>query len=132
MANVKLMNFSASEVSFINNIQKTNTFEITSRCSYQLGFSAGQKLCRGEMVMEMSSKNDPKEFCVRVKVIGNFVSEDETAPQDDVHKTSYKLLFPHAKAVITALTVAANVPPLFFPDINVDNQSVYVVENPKK
>ena len=132
MANVKLMNFSASEISFVNNIQKTNTFEITNRCSYQLGFSTNKKICRGEMVMEMSSKNAPNEFCARVKLIGNFVSEDDNAPQDEVHKTSYKLLFPHAKAVITALTVAANVPPLFFPDINVDNQSVYVVENPKK
>ena len=132
MANVKLMNFSAAEISFINNIQKTNTFEITNRCSYQLGFAPNKKICRGEMTMEMFSKNDPDTFRAKVKVIGNFVSEDENAPQDEVHKTSYKLLFPHAKAMITALTVAANGPPLFFPDINVDNQSVYVVENPKK
>ena len=132
MANVRLLNFNAAEISFINNIQASNTFELTNRCSYQLGFSPNKKLCRGEMTVEMSSKSDPNTFKVKVRVIGNFVSEDENAPQDEVHKTSYKLLFPHAKALITALTVAANVPPLFFPDINVDNQSVYVVENPRK
>lgn len=131
MANVKLLNFSASEINFINNIQKTNTFELTNRCSYQLGFSANKKLCRGEMTVEMSNKNEPDAFNVKVKLVGNFVVEGDD-PQDEVHKASYKLLFPHAKALITSITVAANVPPLFFPDINIDNQSVYMIENPKK
>jgi len=131
MATVKLLNFSAEEISFVNKIQETNTFELTSRCSYKLGFSPNKKICRGEMTAEMFNKGDPESFKVKVKVIGNFVSDDD-APQDEVHKATYKLLFPHAKAMITALTVASNVPPLFFPDINIDNQSVYVVENPKK
>ena len=91
MADVKLLGYSVSEMSFVNIIQKTETFELTNRCAYNLGF-----------------------------------------PQDDVHRTTYKLLFPHIKAIITSLTVAANVPPIFFPDINIDGQSVYMMENPKK
>lgn len=131
MANVKLINFNATEISFINNIQRPNTFELTSRCSYQVGFSPNKKLCRGEMTVEMSSKSENDPFKVKVKLVGNFAIEDDP-PQDEAHKASYKLLFPHAKALITALTVAANVPPLFLPDINIDDQSVYVLENPKK
>ena len=80
---------------------------------------------------EVFNQNNPKSFCLKVKLVGNFVREDD-APQDDVHRTTYKMLFPHVKAIITSLTVAANVPPIFFPDINIDGQSVYMMENPKK
>lgn len=130
MASVRLLNYSANEISFVNNMQKTETFELTNRCSYNLGF-APNKLCRGEMTAEVFNKNDPDSFRLRVKLIGNFIREDD-APQDDVHRTTYKLLFPHIKAMMTTLTVAANIPPIFFPDINIDGQSVYMVENPKK
>lgn len=130
MADVKLLGYSVSEMSFVNNIQKTETFELTNRCSYNLGF-AQNRLCRGEMTAEVFNKNNPKSFCLKVKLVGNFVREDD-APQDDVHRTTYKMLFPHVKAIVTSLTVAANVPPIFFPDINIDGQSVYMMENPKK
>ena len=130
MADVKLLGYSVSEMSFVNNIQKTETFELTNRCSYNLGF-AQNRLCRGEMTAEVFNKNNPKSLCLKVKLVGNFVREDD-APQDDVHRTTYKMLFPHVKAIIASLTVAANVPPIFFPDINIDGQSVYMMENPKK
>lgn len=130
MANVKLLNFSANEIYFVNNIQKTETFELTNKCSYHLGFTP-TKFCRGEMRLEVFCKNNPENFHIKIKLVGNFVREDD-APQDDVHRTSYKLLLPHARAMITALTVASNIPPIFIPDISIDSQSVYMVENPKK
>ena len=39
MADVKLLGYSVSEMSFVNNIQKTETFELTNRCSYTPGFA---------------------------------------------------------------------------------------------
>ena len=130
MADVKLLGYSVSEMSFVNNIQKTETFELTNRCSYNLGF-AQNRLCRGEMTAAVFNKNHPKSLCLKATLVGHTVREDD-APQDDVHRTTYKMLFPHVKAIITSLTVAANVPPIFFPDINIDGQSVYMMENPKK
>jgi preprotein translocase subunit SecB len=83
------------------------------------------------MTLEVTNKDDPDKFTVKVSVVGNFLNEDD-APKDDIHRASYKALFPHAKAMVTALTVAANIPPIFFPDIDIDSQSVYMFENPKK
>jgi preprotein translocase subunit SecB len=83
------------------------------------------------MVAEVYCKNDPQKFRLMVKLIGDFIREDDS-PQDAVHKATYKILFPHAKALITSISVTANVPPVFFPDINIDEQSVYMIENPKK
>ena len=111
-------------------MQKNETFSVNSRCSYNLGFTEGGKLCRGQMTLEVSNRAEPEKFLVRAVVIGNFLNEEDS-PRDEIHKTSYKMLFPHAKAMITALTVAANIPPIFFPDIDIDSQSVYMYENPK-
>ncbi len=130
MAQVKLLKYAASEIEFVNNMKKSETFELTNRCSYNVGF-APNNFCRGEMTVETFNKNDPESFKFKLKVVGDFVREDDS-PQDDVHRTTYKMLFPHAKAMLTAMTVAAGIPPIFFPDINIDGQSVYMVEKPKK
>ena len=130
MAQVKMLNFSATEIVFENNLKRSETFELSSRCSYNLGFSQN-RMCRGEMVAEVFNKKTPEDFKLRVKVVGNFIREDDS-PQDDVHKTTYKMLFPHVKALLTSISVTANIPPIFFPDINIDEQSVYMIENPKK
>lgn len=132
MLRLKLLNFSANEISFQNNAQKNAVFSVTSRCSYNLAFTEGGRLCRGTMKLEVVGKDDPEKFFIRTVTVGNFICEDEDAPRDEVHKETYKLLFPHAKAMLTAITVTANIPPIFFPDINIDGQSVYMYENPKK
>ncbi len=131
MAKIKLLNYSAGEISYKNAMQKSETFSVNSRCSYNLGFTENGRLCRGQMTLEVSNRAEPEKFFVKVVVIGNFISEDDS-PRDDLHRASYKMLFPHAKAMITALSVTANIPPIFFPDIDIDSQSVYMVENPKK
>lgn len=130
MANVKLLNFSASEINFLNEIKRSETFELTNRCSYNVRF-APNSFCRGEMTVEVFNKNAPDSFRLKLRVTGDFVIEDQS-PQDAVHRATYKLLFPRVKAMVTSLTVAANLPPIFLPDLNIDDQSIYVVEKPNK
>ncbi len=130
MANVKLLNFSASEINFLNEIKRSETFELTNRCSYNVRF-APNSFCRGEMTVEVFNKNAPDSFRFKLRVTGDFVIEDQS-PQDAVHRATYKLLFPRVKAMVTSLTVAANLPPIFLPDLNIDDQSIYVVEKPNK
>ena len=131
MAKIKLLNFSASEISYKNAMQKSESFSVNSRCSYNLGFTEDGRVCRGQMTLEVANREQPEKFSVKVVLVGNFLNEDDS-PRDDVHRASYKMLFPHAKAMITALSVTANIPPIFFPDIDIDSQSIYMVENPKK
>ena len=131
MAKIKLLNYSASEIAYKNNLQKNESFAISSRCSYNLGFGDDGRFCRGQMTLEVSNKEEPEKFSVKVVVVGNFVNEGDS-PRDEVHKASYKMLFPHARAMVTSLSVTANIPPIFFPDIDIDSQSIYLVENPKK
>ena len=130
MANVKILNFSASEINFLNEIKRSETFELTNRCSYNVRF-APNSFCRGEMTVEVFNKNAPDSFRLKLRVTGDFVIEDQS-PQDAVHRATYKLLFPRVKAMVTSLTVAANLPPIFLPDLNIDDQSIYVVEKPNK
>ena len=112
-------------------MQKSESFSVNSRCSYNLGFTEDGRVCRGQMTLEVTNREQPEKFSVKVVLVGNFLNEDDS-PRDDVHRASYKMLFPHAKAMITALSVTANIPPIFFPDIDIDSQSIYMVENPKK
>ncbi len=130
MAKVRLINFSANEIVFENNLKKSERFEMTSRCTYNLGFSQN-RICRGEMVAEIFNKEEPDSFKLKVKVVGDFISEDDS-PKDEIHKITYKILFPRVKAIVTSISVSANIPPIFLPDINIDNQSVYMIEKPKK
>ncbi len=132
MANIKLLNFSANEISYKNNMQRSETFSVNSRCSYNLGLTENGRICRGQMTLEVLHRDEPEKFFVRAVVVGNFVNEDLKAARDELHRESYKLLFPHAKAMMTAITVTANIPPIFFPDIDIDSQSVYMFEGPKK
>lgn len=125
MAVVKLLNYQATEISFKNELKGVETFELSNRCTYNLGFGPNN-LCHGEMKIEIFNKNAPEKFFMKITVVGNFLRGD-ASPEDDVHKSTYKLLFPHARAMVTAASVAANIPPLFFPDINIDGQSVYMV-----
>ena len=83
------------------------------------------------MTLDISSKDKPEKFEFKIVMIGNFTC-DPSVPKDEIHRATYKLLFPHAKAALTAMTVASNIPPLFFPDIDIDSQSVYMLENPIK
>lgn len=131
MANIKLMNFEAKEIAFENKIKQAESFELTNRCSYTLGFSRDMTM-RGEMTAEILNKNDPQNFYLRIKVVGDFIRDNNDMPQDEIHRTTYRMLFPNVKAMITAISVAAGIPPLFFPDISIDGQSVYMVENPKQ
>ena len=82
--------------------------------------------------MTVFNKKNPEAFSIKMKVVGNFIREDDGSPQDDVHRTCYKLIAPHVRAMITSLTVTANVPPIFAPEMNIDGESIYLVENPKK
>jgi hypothetical protein len=131
MATVKLLNFSVSEINYKNALQNGESFSISNRCSYNLGFTENVSICRGTMTLEISSKDKPDKFIFKIVMTGNFAC-DPSSPKDEIHRATYKLLFPHAKAALTAMTVASNIPPLFFPDIDIDSQSVYMIENPIK
>ncbi len=131
MVAAKLLNFSVSEIVYKNNLKSGESFSISNRCSYNLGFAENGAVCQGKMTLDISSKDAPDKFLFKVVTVGNFTC-DNSAPKDEVHRMTYKLLFPHAKAALTALTVASNIPPLFFPDIDIDSQSVYMLENPIK
>ena len=131
MAAVKLLNFSVGEIVYKNNLKSGESFSISNRCSYNLGFAENGTVCRGTMTLDVSSKDNPDKFIFKIVMIGNFAC-DASAPKDEIHRATYKLLFPHAKATLTAMTVASNIPPLFFPDIDIDSQSVYMIENPIK
>lgn len=130
MANVKILNYSANEIAFINNLKHAESFELKSRCTYNLGFSQN-KLCRGEMCAEIFNAKDPESFKLKVKVVGDFICEDDS-PKDEIHKTTYRILFPRVRAIVTSISVSANIPPIFLPEINIDNQSVYMIEKPQK
>ena len=50
MARIRILNHSAKEIVYKNNMQRSESFELTNRCRFNMGFTNGT-LCRGEMTM---------------------------------------------------------------------------------
>jgi preprotein translocase subunit SecB len=70
-----------------------------------------------------SSEEKPQPFDLNVTMIGRFSiqmdNEDEVLKQTLLRDNTVAIMFPFVRSIVASLTVAANIPPLLLPVINV-------------
>lgn len=116
----------ADSISFHNNMQGSGQLKLGFKYSYNLRHAA-QGMARGEVSITAEDKEAPEKLSVTVKQSGIFALPPEM-PREEAHLETFKILFPHASATLTAVTSVAGIQGIVVPRIEIDETNVYRVE----
>ena len=123
MSVLNLKMFRATEIKFANKVKNGTKIEFENKFSYNVRYSSNN-ICVGEMNYSAVSKQMPDKFFIKIVIEGIF-DFDPTVPKENIHKESFKQLFPYTKALITTVTANAGIPPLLIPSVDIDKSSIY-------
>ena len=127
MSKATLKGYMSPEISFFNILPHGTQLKLDTKCSYNVKYS-NELTCRGEISIDVSSKDQPDKFYVKVKMIGVF-SFDAGADKDLLHLETFQLLFPYVRALVSTITSNAGVPPIVLPHITLEGQNIYRIGN---
>lgn len=122
MSDVSLKGWHAEEIRFTNKIKPGLHVKLEHKFQYNVKY-AGGNLCRCELSMDAINKEDPEIFGIHAVVVGMF-SYREGVTKEAIHIQTYKELFPFARALISSVTANAGVPPIIFPSVDIEKQSI--------
>lgn len=116
----------ADHISFTNNMQGSGQLGLGFKYSYNLRHAA-PGMARGDIMITAEDKKAPDKLSVTVKQSGIFELPPEMS-REDAHLETFRILFPHAAATLTATTSIAGVQGIVVPRIEIDESNVYRVE----
>ena len=128
MSIVNLQGYKVDRIEFVNLMENGVKIQLGNKYSYNVQYAKDRNLARGEFDLEVHDKEDPKKFGIHVIVVG-FFQCDPTQKKEQIHTESFKALFPYAKALITTVTANCGIKPVIIPDIDIDNQQIYRIDN---
>lgn len=123
MSNVELKAYKASEITFKNNVQSKEEFNLGNKISHNVKYT-GNGMCEGTLSVEVSDKNKPDMLSVKVVVNGIFKINTDIE-KEFIHVETFKELFPYAKALVTTVTANAGIPPILVKNIDIEKQEIY-------
>ena len=126
MANANLKGVISPEISFVNQLPNGTQMKLDTKCSYNVKYSK-ELNCQGELSVEVTAKEHPDKFFIKVKTLGVF-SYKEGADKDLLHVETFKTLFPYVRALVSTVTANAGIPPIVLPEIDIEGQSIYRIE----
>lgn len=119
------------ELHFINKLDKNGMkINIGNQYAYNVQYSA-ENLCRGEFTAEVFSKQNPEQFSIKIVQQATF-SYDPALSKEEIHRLTYKEIFPYVRAAITGVTAGAGIPPIYIPYVDIAGQDIYRIELPGK
>lgn len=127
------LNFKAykiEEIQFVNKIKTTTKIEIKNSYSYNVRYT-NQNICEGKFTINITDKENPDNFSVRLVLCGIF-SYDPEMQREVIHVQSYKELFPYARTIVTTITANAGIPPIILPNMDIENKEIYRIDNPNR
>ena len=105
------------ELHFINKLDKNGMkINIGNQYAYNVQYSA-ENLCRGEFTAEVFSKQNPEQFSIKIVQQATF-SYDPALSKEEIHRLTYKEIFPYVRAAITGVTAGAGIPPIYIPYVD--------------
>ena len=126
MSNAVLKGVISPEINFMNQLPSGVQLKLDTKYSYNVKYSR-ELNCRGEMSVEVTAKEDPDKFFIKIKTVGIFTYKDGS-DKDLLHVETFKMLFPYARALVSTVTANAGIPPIILPEINIEGQSIYRIE----
>lgn len=91
----------------------------------EAGGSVGH--CRGEFHVRVCDRELQDKFMAEATVIG-FFEYSGGIPKEELHRRTYKELFPHVRALVSAVTSLCGVPPVIIPAVDIDRQEIYEID----
>lgn len=131
MAVVNLQAYKVDEIEFVNTMENGTKIALGNKYSYQVQYAVGKTVAKGTFDIEVHDKENPDRFKIHVVVVGIF-GYDESEKKELIHTETFKALFPYAKALITTVTANCGIQPVIIPNIDIDNQEIYRIDNPEK
>ena len=116
----------ADHIDFKNNMQGPGQLKLGFKYSYNLRHAA-PGVARGEVIITAEDKDAPDKLSITVKQSGIFALPPEMS-REEAHLETFRILFPHASATLTATTSIAGVQGIIVPRIEIDETNVYRVE----
>ena len=131
MTSVNLQGYKVDKIEFVNAIENGTKIALGNKYSYQVQYAVGKNIAKGTFDIEVHDKENPEKFKIHAIVVGIFAyNADET--KEVVHTDTFKALFPYAKALITTITANCGIQPVIIPNIDIDNQEIYRIDNPEQ
>ncbi|MDO4749137.1 MAG: protein-export chaperone SecB [Eubacteriales bacterium] len=127
MASVSLKGYKVDKVDFIATLENGTQVKLGNKYQYNVQY-AKNNMCKGEFDIEVYDSNNPDKFKVHVVLSGIFSFKDGEK-KEIIHTDTFKALFPYVKAFVTTLTANCGIPPIMIPDIDIDNQQIYRIDN---
>ena len=122
MSEVTFKGWHAESIEFHNKMKAGVHIQLEHKFQYNVKYM-GSNVCRCEMTLSAGHKEDPAVFGVSAVVIGLFTYE-EGVSKESIHIKTYKELFPFARALLSSVSVNAGVPPIIFPAVEIEKQSI--------
>ncbi len=126
MEKTKLIAHGVSEIHFENKHQREAKMQLSHRFSYSVGYGQ-ENICRAQLEVTVSDKEKPELFTIKAVLFGIF-RYAPSLPREEIHKDSFRLLFPYARALFTTVSANSGIAPIYLPSADIDGQSVYRVE----
>ena len=127
MATVSLKGYKVDKINFVALLENGTQVKLANKYSYNVQY-AKNNMCKGEFDIEVYDSNNPDKFKVAVVMSGIF-SFNDGETKERIHANTFKALFPYVKAFITTITANCGIPPIMIPDIDIDNQEIYRIDN---
>ena len=128
MANVNLQGYKVDKIEFVSTLENGTKITLGNKYSYNVQYAKDRNIARGEFDLDVFDKDHPDKFHIRVVVVGIFAFD----PQDKkelIHTETFKAIFPYVKALITTVTANCGIKPIVIPNIDIDNQQIYRIDN---
>ena len=131
MSTVNLQGYKVDKIDFVSVLDNGTKIQLGHKFSYNVMYANDANMARGEFNIEVFDKDHQDKFHINVVVVG-FFSYLEGAKKEEVHAESFKQIYPYAKSLITTITANCGIKPIIIPNIDIDNQEIYRIDNTQK
>ena len=128
MSIVNLQGYKVDRIEFVSELENGTKIKLGNKFSYNVQYAKDRNLARGTFDLEVFDKENPEKFGIKIVIVG-FFAYDMNEKKEMVHAETFKQLFPYAKALITTVTANCGIQPIVIPNIDIDNQQIYRIDN---
>ena len=131
MAIVNLQGYKVDQIEFTNTMENGSKIALGHKYSYHVQYAVGRDIAKGTFDIEVYDKEHTDKFKIHIIMAGIF-SYNADEKKERIHTESFKSLFPYAKALITTVTANCGIQPVIIPNIDIDQQEIYRIDNPEQ
>ena len=127
MTEVILKGYKVTELQFVNKHENGAKVQFGHKVSYNVRYT-NKNVCFGELNVEMSDKDSPDKFGVKL-ILNGFFEFNPQSKKEKIHVLTFKDLYPIAKSIVSSVSVNAGIPPIILPPFDIESQAIYKFDN---